>query len=102
MKEQKKNVVKAHISDVSYGTPSSSLLCAGSKVAIENRNFCSEWGLHSGATVVVHKIVFNGHNPDVGGLPLYVVVKIKQHYCQTWDENNKKVCVHLCGLSSVT
>ena len=81
--------VKAHFdSDL----PSASLLCVGAKVAISNRNFCPEWGLYNGACGIVKEIIFDkGGNPNLGSLPLYVVVDFPLYHGPPWDIDNPTV-----------
>ena len=69
-----------------------SMICIGAKVALDSRNFCPMFGLHSGACGTVIEIVFKkGENPNNGDLPLYVVVEFP-HYCgPAWDKKNPKV-----------
>ena len=84
--------IKSHFRGAS---PECALLCVGSKVALENKNFCPEWGLHNGAVGTVQEVVFApGHNPNNGDLPLYVIVEFLQYCGPVWDQNIKKVCVN--------
>ena len=72
--------------------PSSSLLAVESKVAIENKNFCPQWGLHNGAVGTVKEIVFaEGTSPNAGDLPQYIVVEFLNYIGPVWDEQNPKV-----------
>ena len=72
--------------------PVSCLICTGCKVALENKNFYPEWGLHNGACGVVDEIVFDKNkNPNHGDLPRYVVVQFPLYCGPTWDANNPKV-----------
>ncbi len=72
--------------------PTSSLLSIGTKVAIENKNFCPIWGLHNGAVGIVDEIIFqNGHDPNKGDLPKYVVVDFPQYIGPIWDRDNPTV-----------
>ena len=72
--------------------PTSSLLSIGTKVAIENKNFCPIWGLHNGAVGIVDEIIFQpGHNPNKGDLPHYVVVNFPQYVGPKWDLDNPTV-----------
>ena len=72
--------------------PKSAMVCVGSKVALENRNFNPTWGLHNGAEGVVDEIVFDkGKNPNNGDLPKYIVVTFPQYIGPVWDRNNPKV-----------
>ncbi len=70
----------------------SCMLCIGSKVALDNKNFCPQWGLHNGACGIVKEIVFekNG-NPNEGDLPKYIVVEFPLYCGPAWDKNNPKV-----------
>ena len=72
--------------------PVSCLICTGCKVALENKNFYPEWGLHNGACGIVKEIVFEkDKNPNHGDLPKYVVVEFPLYCGPTWDINNPKV-----------
>lgn len=72
--------------------PSSALLTVGCKVAIENRNFCPQWGLHNGAVGTIDEIVFDrGTDPNRGDLPAYVVVDFPHYIGPAWDKNNPTV-----------
>ena len=72
--------------------PTSSLLSIGTKVALENKNFCPIWGLHNGAVGIVDEIVFQkGQNPNKGDLPHYVVVDFPQYVGPVWDLDNPTV-----------
>ena len=72
--------------------PTSSLLSIGTKVAIENKNFCPIWGLHNGAVGMVDEIIFKkGQNPNEGHLPDYVVVNFPQYVGPVWDLDNPTV-----------
>ena len=72
--------------------PKSAMICVGSKVALENRNFNPTWGLHNGAVGIVDEIVFEkGKSPNNGDLPQYVVVTFPQYVGPTWDQDNPKV-----------
>ena len=72
--------------------PTSALLSIGTKVALENKNFCPIWGLHNGAVGIVDEIVFKtGQNPNNGDLPDYVVVDFPQYVGPVWDEDNPTV-----------
>lgn len=72
--------------------PPTSYLCRNAKVAIYNRNFCPQWGLHNGACGTVKEIAFNvGENPNHGNLPKYIVVEFPQYCGPVWDNNNPKV-----------
>ena len=78
-------------------SPKSVMLCKGSKVAIDNKNFCPQWGLHNGACGMVDEIVFSpGENPNHGDLPSYVVVEFPLYCGPAWDKDNPKVS--LCRL----
>ena len=69
-----------------------SKICIGAKVAIESRNFCPMFGLHSGACGTVDEIVFKkGENPNNGDLPLYVVVDFPLYCGPAWDTKNPTV-----------
>ena len=73
-------------------TPRSTLLCVGCKVALENKNYCPQWGLHNGALGTVEEIIYtNGKSPNHGHLPDYVVVHFPQYCGPPWDKNNPKV-----------
>ncbi len=95
-------MLKAHSSNNKFGkgitshfesdSPVSCLLCIGAKVALDNKNFCPEWGLHNGACGEVKEIVFEkGHNPNNGDLPRYVVVEFPLYCGPAWDSQNPKV-----------
>ena len=72
--------------------PSSSLLCIGATVALENKNFQPLWGLHNGAVGTVDEIVFaKDKNPNKSDLPSYVVVDFPLYNGPVWDTNNPKV-----------
>ena len=69
--------------------PTSSLLSIGTKVAIENKNFCPLWGLHNGAVGILDEIVFqNGQNRNKGDLPKYEVVDFPQYNGPIWDQDH--------------
>ena len=69
-----------------------SKICIGAKVAIDSRNFCPMFGLHSGACGTVDEIVFKkGENPNNGDLPLYVVVDFPLYCGPAWDTKNPTV-----------
>ena len=44
--------------------PTSALLSIGTKVALENKNFCPIWGLHNGAVGVVDEIILKKIKPQ--------------------------------------
>lgn len=72
--------------------PTSAMLAINAKVALENRNFCPQWGLHNGAVGTVKEIVFKkGESPNKGNLPDYVVVDFPQYTGPTWDCDNPTV-----------
>ena len=72
--------------------PKSAMICVGSKVALENRNFNPTWGLHNGAVGIVDEIVFaKDTNPNNGDLPQYIVVTFPQYVGPVWDKDNIKV-----------
>lgn len=72
--------------------PKSIMLCVGSKVALDNKNFCPQWGLHNGACGTVDEIVFPpGRNPNQGDLPSCVVVNFPLYCGPPWDVENPKV-----------
>lgn len=72
--------------------PNASLLCKGCKVAINSRNFMPIWGLHNGACGTIQEIIFaNGHNPNLGDMPLYVVVDFPLYCGPPWDSDNPTV-----------
>lgn len=82
--------VKSHFSSSKIAC--SSLLAVGTKVALENRNFRPQWGLHNGAVGIVDEIIFTeGKNPNNGDLPTHVVVNFPHYIGPTWDINNTKV-----------
>lgn len=75
--------------------PSTSMLCVGAKVSIENRNLKPNWGLHNGAGGTVEEIIFKpGSNPNAGDLPLYVVVHFPGYKGPAWDQDNPKVSIN--------
>ena len=66
-----------------------SLMCVGSQVCIDGRNFFPMWGLHNGACGRVDEIVFKpGDNPNHGHLCKYVVVDFPLYRGPSWDKNN--------------
>lgn len=72
--------------------PNASLLCRNSKVALNSRNFMPLWGLHNGACGIVREIIFDtGHNPNIGDMPLYVVVEFPLCCGPPWDKDNPQV-----------
>ncbi len=83
--------------------PKSAMICVGSKVALENRNFNPTWGLHNGAVGIVDEIVFDkGKNPNNGDLPKYIVVTFPQYVGPVWDMDNPKVRIHLSQVNAST
>jgi len=82
--------------------PVSCMICVGCKVALENKNFYPEWGLHNGACGTVKEIVFEkGKTPNNGDLPKYVVVEFPLYCGPIWDLGNKKVRNHQDNLDTV-
>ena len=72
--------------------PVSCLICVGCKVALENKNFFPEWGLHNGACGTVKEIIFEkDKNPNEGDLPQCVVVEFPLCCGPAWDLDNPKV-----------
>ena len=72
--------------------PATAMLCLGSRVALENKNFCPQWGLHNGACGTVDEIVYaEGTNPNHGDHPLYMVVHFPLYCGPPWDTDNPKV-----------
>ena len=72
--------------------PTSALLSIGTKVALENKNFCPIWGLHNGAVGIVNEIIFEKDDtPNNGDLPSYVVVNFPQYVGPVWDQDNPTV-----------
>lgn len=70
----------------------STQLCIGARVAIDKKNFHPIWGLHNGACGIVEEIIFKeGHNPNHGDLPVYVVVNFPLYCGPSWDRNSPKV-----------
>jgi hypothetical protein len=83
---------KAIASHFNSPAPETSIFCVGSKVAIDGKNFCPEWGLHNSACGIVDEIVFKkGENPNKGDLPLYTVVDFPAYKGPAWDTNNPTV-----------
>ena len=73
-------------------SPVSSMMCIGAKVALDNKNFCPQWGLHNGACGTVKEIVFQAEgNPNQGCLPKYTVVEFPAYCGPAWDTKNPKV-----------
>lgn len=69
--------------------PYASFLCIGAKVALEKKNIYPMWGLHNGACGTVQEIVFKEkHNPNLGDLPLYVIVDFPLYRGPVWDRDN--------------
>lgn len=91
--------IRAHFNS---DTPQTTFIAVGSKVCLENRNFCPMWGLHNGACGYVEEIIFNkNENPNKGHLPRYVVVNFPLYCGPVWDKNNPKsvpipVNEHMC------
>ena len=82
--------ISSHFKDSKI--PSSALLSIGTKVALENRNFCPQWGLHNGAVGTIEEIVFKeGESPNMGHRPQYVVVNFPQYQGPAWDTDNPNV-----------
>ena len=76
--------------------PEASIICKGARVAIENRNFNPQWGLHNGACGVVDEIVFQkGMSPNNGNMPLYVVVDFPMYCGPIWDRSKPTVRIVL-------
>lgn len=72
--------------------PNTAMMCVGSRVAIEHRNFQPLWGLHNGACGTVDEIVYaKGDSPNKGNLPSYVVVNFPLYCGPAWDLDNPKV-----------
>ena len=72
--------------------PSAAIFCEEAQVALENRNFNPEWGLHNSACGRVDEIVFaKGENPNRGHLPSYVVVDFPLYCGPAWDLENPTV-----------
>ena len=70
------------------------MMCVGSKVALDSKNFWPQWGLHNGTCGTVEEIVFaEGKNPNFGDLPDYVVVNLPQYVGPLWDKESPKVCI---------
>jgi GTPase SAR1 family protein len=61
--------------------PETAQLCRNAKVQISKRNIEPCWGLYNGGMGIVKDIVFQeGHNPNFGDFPSYVLVHFPQ-YC---------------------
>ena len=72
--------------------PENVLLCVGSRVSLENRNFFPSWGLHNGACGTVQEIVFGkGTNPNNKQLPQYIVIDFPQYCGPIWDVDHPTV-----------
>lgn len=80
--------------------PSACLICEGSKVAINSRNFMPSWGLHNGACGTAVEIIFaEGTSPNRGDMPLYVVVDFPLYCGPVWDSENPTVSCRCFFLS---
>ena len=91
LKSEGKNGIGVSSHFRNWNLPSSSLLCIGSKVALEGKNFRPNWGLHNGACGIVEEIIFEANNnPNFGDLPSYVVVSFPQYKGPIWDKNSIK------------
>jgi len=70
----------------------SCMLCLEARVAIRERNFWPEMGLHNNACGIVKEIVFTENsNPNHGDLPKYIVVEFPLYCGPPWDKDNPKV-----------
>jgi len=70
----------------------SCMMCLEARVAIRDRNFWPEMGLHNNACGIVKEIVFDkGNNPNHGDLPKYIVVEFPLYCGPAWDKDNPKV-----------
>lgn len=79
--------IKSHFKNSEI--PTTTMIAIGTKVAIENRNFCPQWGLHNGAVGTVQEIIFeSGENPNNGHLPKAVIVAFPQYQGPIWDKDN--------------
>jgi len=83
--------------------PDATYFCVGSQVAIDNRNFCPDWGLFNGAIGTVVEIVFDkGNCPNTGSLPAYVVVNFPNYKGPVWDSLNPQVRFIVCFVIYIT
>ena len=74
--------------------PATANICIDARVALYEKNFCPQWGLHNGACGIVKEIIFApGKDPNQGDLPSYVVVRFEQYCGPTWDMDDPKVRV---------
>jgi hypothetical protein len=93
---------KAVSSHFTSPAPETSIFCVDSKVAIDGKNFCPEWGLHNSACGTVMEIVFKeNEDPNKGDLPSYTVVDFPGYCGPAWDRNNPTVstqCLITMGL----
>jgi hypothetical protein len=61
--------------------PQAAQFCRNAKVQISHQNIKPSWGLYNGSMGIVKDIVFEeGHNPNFGDFPKYVLVDFPQ-YC---------------------
>ena len=73
----------------------STLLCRGAMVRIVDKNFEPKWGLYNNAIGTILDIVFDdGHDPNNGDLPLYIVTEFKHYVGPIWYQDNPKVKKH--------
>ena len=76
--------------------PKAALICVGSVVCIQGFNFCPLWGLHNGACGIVREIIFQeGHSPNTGHHPEYVIVHFALYIGPPWDPASPKVLLNL-------
>lgn len=85
---------------------SSTIICIGAKVSIQNKNFEPRWGLYNGCLGTVVGIKFDkGKSPTKQDLPLFVVVDFPHYIGPPWIENHPTYipiptiqipCIHDC------
>jgi hypothetical protein len=76
--------------------PEIAQFCRNAKVQISKQNIEPCWGLYNGGMGIVKDIVFEeGHNPNFGNFPSYILVDFPQYRClpflpehPTWVPSN--------------
>jgi hypothetical protein len=84
-------VFKSHFETKETVTP---LLCRGSMVSIQGKNFHPKWGLYNGAIGTLKDFHFSeGSNPNCGDLPDYISVEFPEYRGPIWDKSRPKVII---------
>ena len=73
-------------------TPTCSRTCRSARVELRGKNILPSCGLYNGSMGVVRDIVFQeGHSPNAGDFPLYVLVEFAQYEGEPFDDTNTKL-----------